>query len=137
MTRPRFGEAKKALERGETVHDRDDWGSTPLHLAVEHNRADLVRLYLAHGADVNAVTFNGYPVIGQCKDPKILHLLAVHGADVQYIHSDVNYGWVIKDMTLLDLHIPFYDVYPIDTMIDVGMDTRTGPRYVFPFLPNT
>jgi ankyrin repeat protein len=57
------------LERGTHVNARDKYHQTPLLLAVRHERSDLVRVLLEHGADPNLEGAGG-------KTP--LHMLSGH-----------------------------------------------------------
>ena len=49
-----LNEVRTALQMSpELLHAKDSRGSTPLILASYYNHLDLVKLLLAHGADVN------------------------------------------------------------------------------------
>jgi ankyrin repeat protein len=64
---------------------------TPLHYAIMHGRADIVKALLEKGADVNAVggDFDSTPLLlaimsglnDKCPDPEIVKLLLEYGAD--------------------------------------------------------
>ena len=43
------------IEAGARVNEADRQGHTPLHLAAERGRGDVIKLLLAHGADTEAV----------------------------------------------------------------------------------
>jgi ankyrin repeat protein len=51
---------KMLLEGGANIHEKDDDSMTALDWAVVSHRADVARLLLAHGADVNAIDRFGY-----------------------------------------------------------------------------
>ena len=86
--------------RGNVNHFRyekkDVNGFTALHWACHSGSYQAVRYLLANGSDPNAQTYNerstpllvAMRVIGETREPKILHKLLLYGADASY--SDVN-----------------------------------------------
>jgi hypothetical protein len=74
----------KLLRRGANPNAKED-GSTPLHLAVLKEHADIAKLLLEHGADVNAKDkYGGTPLHRAVltEDADVVTLLLEHGADV-------------------------------------------------------
>jgi ankyrin repeat protein len=51
--------AKKALHKGANINVMDDDGSTPLHLAVQHEQGEMVSYLLSQQAVVNAMDHSG------------------------------------------------------------------------------
>lgn len=47
------------LENSDKVHDKDASGSTPLHIACKQGNIHIVQLLGEHGADPNAINFDG------------------------------------------------------------------------------
>lgn len=90
------GDARLALlllDAGASVADRDKGGCTPLHLAEE---VDLAEALIAHGADVNARTRNGFTPLLMVASLSfmneerlpVLDVLLRHGADPNAKTSD-------------------------------------------------
>ena len=77
---------KKCLESGESIETRSSYGhlyETPLIVAADYGHYDLVKYLLRKGADVNAVSKQGWTaLIHACRnnDVKIIRLLVDHGA---------------------------------------------------------
>ncbi|OUM64416.1 hypothetical protein PIROE2DRAFT_35519, partial [Piromyces sp. E2] len=44
------------IEQGADVNDKSQDGSTPLHLASQHNRLEVVKCLLSHQAEVDALS---------------------------------------------------------------------------------
>jgi ankyrin repeat protein len=75
-------------------HDRDAVGErsfdgwTPLHLAAFMGHADVARVLLDHGADIEAVAKNGignrplHAALAGKESPEVIDLLLARGADV-------------------------------------------------------
>jgi ankyrin repeat protein len=85
------GVAQLLLERGAVVNTRRMDGSTPLHIASFFGRVEIVRLLIAHNADVNAVDDLGKTPLhdvsrgvdeSQENGIGVARLLLDHGADV-------------------------------------------------------
>jgi hypothetical protein len=51
-----IGKARSILEKGADVNIQDNEGKTPLMAAALYGRADIVKLFIESGADVNART---------------------------------------------------------------------------------
>ena len=71
------------LENGADVDERSFWGYTTLYLAVKHRDTELVKILLAHGANVNA--FGNSEVLylaASNGDVAMAQLLIAKGADV-------------------------------------------------------
>lgn len=68
----------------------DEWGRTPLHVAVKHGQVEIVKLLLHNGANVNAkdaagltpLLLVGYNNQDQEVFESVIHLLVESGADV-------------------------------------------------------
>jgi len=76
----------KALlkDNPELVSSRDNWGDTPLDMAVRYRHKDVVKLLLAKGVDINAKT-GGYPPLFTAVESgqkEIVELLLAKGAEV-------------------------------------------------------
>jgi len=71
--------AELLIQREVDVAARDVDGKTPLHLAVWLNSPDLVRMLIAHGANVNAPSKFGTP-LGRARGGEIARILRSHGA---------------------------------------------------------
>jgi ankyrin repeat protein len=79
-------------ENPSLVSSTDKMGDTPLHLAAQNDRANVVEFLLANGADVNARNNNGsstpLDLALSCINHKdTLPLLLAHGADVNLKNS--------------------------------------------------
>ncbi|GAA4550935.1 ankyrin repeat domain-containing protein [Amycolatopsis samaneae] len=59
------------------------FGQTPLHVAVDEGHLDVVRVFLAHGADPAAVDRRGDTPLDLADDPRIARLLVEAGAPPQ------------------------------------------------------
>ena len=42
------------LDCGADIHEKDQYGDTPLHSAADHGQTEVVALLLKNGADINA-----------------------------------------------------------------------------------
>lgn len=88
---------RELVALGADVECFDNNGNTPLHLAIENLKLDVVRVLIEAGADVNGRTADGYwtPVAHACDvvsdaasqlrkkpDNELVRLLVAHGADV-------------------------------------------------------
>ena len=72
------------MDAGADVHAKDEYGATPLSVAVANGDKEIVELLIANGADVNAKTNLGraplHEAAGGRKD--VAELLIAEGADV-------------------------------------------------------
>jgi len=74
--------AQLLIARGANVNVLLPDGTTPLMQAANVGNISVVRDLLAHGADVNAKTNEGFSALTCANGPVILKLLISHGADV-------------------------------------------------------
>ena len=75
--------ARLLLEHGADVNARNYRRSTPLHIAVEDGRVEVVQVLLEYGADVGAEDENGrtaLQVVSNKRRDEIVKLLSEHGA---------------------------------------------------------
>jgi ankyrin repeat protein len=72
--------AKLLLDAGAETEIHDNHGFTPLILAAEHNNVALGRLLLERGANPNATTGRGTPVLDFAKGTEFSELLVSKGA---------------------------------------------------------
>jgi uncharacterized protein len=71
-------------------------GASLLHVAAEYGNADVARVLIDMGADVNAVDKNGQTAMHGAaykSAPSIVHRLAAAGADVAIWNKPNRYGW--------------------------------------------
>ncbi|WP_439624346.1 ankyrin repeat domain-containing protein [Gemmata sp.] len=61
---------------------RDDLEQTPLHVAAHYGHAEIVKLLLEQGADVNARAYNEFAPLHLTESPEVVKLLIAHKADV-------------------------------------------------------
>jgi ankyrin repeat protein len=71
------------LDRGARLNVHDNEGRTPLHWAVQIRSIQFVRLFLEHGADVNARNKSDKTPsqLVSTKDHEIVELLSEYGAE--------------------------------------------------------
>lgn len=88
---------KNLLDQGVDINAKDDFGQTPLHLAVNHENVKIIELLINQGADVNGVDANGNTPIFMVSslDKKIIKLLLEYGTDPNIKNND---GRTILDM---------------------------------------
>jgi ankyrin repeat protein len=75
-----------ALVSKNDINKRDEWGDTPVQLAVKSGDTQLARGLLRRGADVHLLTPNGNSLLHiavQANDVELVKLLISHGADEQ------------------------------------------------------
>lgn len=71
------------IDCGADVNAQNDWGDTPLHMAIERRNIVKVRALLASGANVYLTTKIGRMAMSHAvRQPDILQLLIQRGADV-------------------------------------------------------
>jgi hypothetical protein len=73
---------KNLLEMGADVDARDEFGQTPLMIAVSQGHMDTVRVLIEGGADVNAIDDQGQSVLSLADDDEIGGLLIESGAAI-------------------------------------------------------
>ncbi|CAF4710247.1 unnamed protein product [Rotaria sp. Silwood1] len=59
------------LERGADVHDDDDQGRTPLHIAAQYHRLDFIHYLVAYGANLEARTKLGANILHFALFPRV------------------------------------------------------------------
>lgn len=78
-------EIERLLQGGASIHERDETGSTPLHLAVFSGSPEIVKLLLAAGADPNAQDQKGVTPLNTARSfnglEEISKILLAAGAD--------------------------------------------------------
>jgi ankyrin repeat protein len=72
--------AKQLLLSGAKINAVGN-GFTPIEHAVMVNRNEIVELLIAHGADANATSQDGTPLLHRTRNMEMLELLLNHGAD--------------------------------------------------------
>jgi ankyrin repeat protein len=72
------------------IEGRDDSQCTPLHHAVRYGHVDAVKWLLKHGADVNAIAYNGFSPLHFADDVAIVRLLLEKRGDSS--HPDAPSG---------------------------------------------
>lgn len=82
----KFDEVKAMLACGADVNLKTEEGWTPLHTAAYWGPADMIRLLVANGADVNAVgDYDGWTpllmAVSADDDPEVVKALLAAGAD--------------------------------------------------------
>jgi ankyrin repeat protein len=78
-------------EKGHLVNDRDDYGCTPLQIAVQKDHRDVVTYLLDSGAEVNSRNKDGYTALHFVTSKTMAELLITRGADV---NIPDNYGLI-------------------------------------------
>jgi uncharacterized protein len=77
------GPAEELISHGATINLANNYGKTPLHIAVIDGHRDLVELFLDHGADKEARDHKNFTPLMMAVDyqlPDIEALLRAHGA---------------------------------------------------------
>jgi hypothetical protein len=74
------GIAKELIERGASVHVKDQHGRTPLHVACANKQLEIVALLLEHGAVVDEPDNEGKTPYASASNVEIRALLKRHGA---------------------------------------------------------
>ncbi|MBE8400817.1 ankyrin repeat domain-containing protein [Leptospira borgpetersenii] len=92
---PNLQKIQSYLEQGADINcrsgqtgGRDNWGNTPLHIAVNEEQSSLIDFLLDRGADIHSKNMEGYtPVFkipwGRKEGLEILQLLQKRGANLQ------------------------------------------------------
>ncbi len=85
-----FDSAIQQLKPSENLEERDQEGSTPLHLATKNGVPELVITLLDRGAEVDSVDSRGntplfYAV--QNKNIQIIRILLQNGADIEHLNT--------------------------------------------------
>mgnify|MGYP001801050575 CR=1 FL=1 len=104
------------LESNESVHIRNERGSTPLHEAVFENNVDIVRLLLTYGAPVNIVDeFGNTPLHIACMigNQKAAQMLLANGAEIDVVSE-------ARSWTTLMLALNENDTAMADWLISQG-----------------
>jgi serine/threonine-protein phosphatase 6 regulatory ankyrin repeat subunit B len=98
--------AESSLLRGESVHDTDSEGKTPLHHAAEYGHLEMAQLLVRYGARIDASDKKG-------RRPVMLALAGDHKAVVRYL---------VDEGAEVDLQIAAYtgDVAKVGEFIEEG-----------------
>jgi ankyrin repeat protein/L-ascorbate metabolism protein UlaG (beta-lactamase superfamily) len=109
--------AKSLINLGLSVDEVDNYGRQAISIAASTNRADLIELYVEHGADVNFTPEDGwspllYSVARQSKEAtfKLIEL----GADVHVVNS--------SGFSLFYLAVKEGDLEVVGRLIEKGID---------------
>lgn len=126
--------ARYLIEHGAVVDVMDtSTGMTPLMRVLSHDTPlmELVEVFLAHGANPNAVSANGsQSTLTLCKDPDALRLLFAHGADAQL---DVHAGALVALLTLRTVPPPKV-TETMRLLIEAGQDLNSAFEGRYPLL---
>ena len=82
---------KNLIEDGANINIKDGYGHTPLHLAAQEERVDIIHLLLEHGADIDSQTRFGDTPLHIAVDnwyDDIVELLVENGADPNIYNKD-------------------------------------------------
>jgi ankyrin repeat protein len=111
------------LKAGADVEARDTSGRTPLYLASEQGKLDVVELLLARGADINAITGGTTPLHRACNLPsdEIAKLLIKRGAGVNVRNKG--------GLAPLDVAACFGRMDIAILLIDKGSELHTKDRF--------
>ncbi|TGK33239.1 hypothetical protein EHQ12_18065 [Leptospira gomenensis] len=106
---------------------RDEWGNSPLHIAVNENRIDIIDLLLEHGADINAKNREGYTPIykipwKQKEGFGLFELLKDKGADLK---SLTNSGISLTHYAALQENIPILE-YLVQNGLELDLQSEHG-----------
>lgn len=72
------------------IHERDNYGDTPLHKAAFYGRLEIAKVLIANKADVNAKSKYGYTPLQSAASKghsEAAELLRAHGAEEQSRHA--------------------------------------------------
>lgn len=93
VMRGSLSHVERAIRRGADIDWRDQSGATPLMRAAYNQDADIVKLLVGNGADVNAVDEEGESVLSYAiMEPggiEIAKYLLEHGADVRIADQEM------------------------------------------------
>lgn len=79
------GYVEYILSKGVDLNDEKEFGYVPLHIAVQENNMELVKLFLEKGADINAVDGWKQNCLFKTYNIEMVKYLIEHGANVNQI----------------------------------------------------
>ncbi|MBV8903699.1 MAG: ankyrin repeat domain-containing protein [Acidobacteriia bacterium] len=95
-----LAQLKTLLARGRNTQAADDRGITPLMYAAEIGSVDAMRLFIEHGADVNAQNaFGSTALMWSVADPAKVRVLVEHGADVNRVAKSGRTALIVAGFT--------------------------------------
>jgi hypothetical protein len=95
----------RVIEEGAVVFEAVQPGRTPLHLAAENGKEDVVEVLIQNGANVNPTDFLGYtPLMSAIQYPVIIHLLLENGAVAVIDNLGTDLGFVLETIECNALH---------------------------------
>lgn len=71
----------------ESINSRGDNKNTPLHKAASLGRVDAVRWLLDHGADVNAISYNGFTPLHLTDNPDVVRSILQKRPDLTIVNQ--------------------------------------------------
>ncbi|UOG61856.1 ankyrin repeat domain-containing protein [Leptospira noguchii] len=122
------------LKQGADVHcktgefgGRDEWGNSPIHIAVKEERIDIVDLLLEYGADINSKNQEGYSPLYKIPWKRkegfsLLQLLQQKGADLKCL---TNSGISLLHYAALQDNVPILE-YLFQNGLELDLQSGHG-----------